>query len=154
MQPRNIQNQGPQGGNGFFLGGNDSPGFVHLGGEMLKHVDTPVEAMLGAVNGALSGAVIASGVSALVSIAGHGSQHGAGGKILENMITKKHLLPMLVGTTALATIGGIVRYSRAKNHNEWAERTFETVLDHQPQQSFAQKEETRRLEPAEQAVQR
>ena len=116
MNRRNQMQQGQQGN--MMIGGGESS-FVSA--EMLKQVSVPVEAMLGAVNGAISGAVVAGAVSAVVSFA-----HAAPGErflkqAASNLVkSDKHLWPVLAGTTALATLGGIVRYSRAVKHNEWS----------------------------------
>jgi hypothetical protein len=114
--------QGGSLGGGMIMGGGESSGFSYVGGERLKQVDTPVETLLGAANGAVSGALVSGAVSLAVT-AGKEGTHALLQKGMHN-ITGNHLLAVLAGTTALAGLGGLVRFSRARKHNEWSEKHY------------------------------
>ena len=114
----------------FGAGGGQGAGSSFVTGERLKEADTPVETLLGALNGTLMGGLISSGVSGLVTMANQPEgMKASSNKILKN-ITGKHLPAVLAGTAALAAVGGLVRYSRASKHNEWANKHYQ-FLEHQ-----------------------
>lgn len=111
---------------------------TYVSGEMLKQVDTPVETLLGGANGALSGAVIAAGFSALATYLYEDSKHGIGKTMLKN-VTGSHKWPVIAFTTAVASLGALVRFSRARNHNEWSDRHYSFL--EQQQKSHAERVE-------------
>ena len=69
-------------------------------------------------------------------------------RIFKN-ITGAHLFPVLAGTAAFAALGGLVRYSRAKKHNEWSKEHY-AFLEHQTEaKSHADKVDESRAESDE-----
>jgi len=111
----------PQNSNGGMILNADSGTVV--AGEQLKQVDTPVETLMGAANGAVSGALVSGAVSAAVTIGKEG--HGDLLQKAFRNITGNHLVAVLAGTAAFAVLGGLVRYSRAKMHNQWSEKHYD-----------------------------
>ncbi len=134
MSNRNIQQPGGRGGN-VIMGGGDSSGMAYVDAEMLKQVDVPVETLLGATNGAITGGILSAVVSGAVSF---GKSKGGKGTFLKEAVkditTAKggHLIPVLIGTSVLTALGGIVRCSRAKKHNEWSDRHYAFLTQQQP----------------------
>lgn len=119
----------PQSSNGNMIFGSGDTSYVSA--EMLKKVDTGVETLLGIANGVLSGAIISIVASTALTAA-----HMEGGQRLLKEAAKnwtgKHGLGVLLGTTALGTLGGIVRHSRAVKHNEWSERHYAHMEQQHP----------------------
>lgn len=128
-----YNNAPTQNGNMLIGSGGDSA-ISHVDGMQLKQVDVPVETVLGVASGALHGGILGALGSAVVTIGKEGSYD-----ILENTsrnLTKSHLLPVLAVTTAMGVMGGLVRWSRARKHNEWSEQHY---------QFMAQKYETNQM---------
>ena len=90
----------------------------------LKPVDVPVETLLGVANGAVSGAIYSSLASAAVTVAKEGTSRGTTLQNILRNITQGHLVGVACGTAAVAAISGVVRFSRARTHNQWREEHY------------------------------
>lgn len=112
----------PNGNNGNMVLGGSGDSTVTLGHE-LKRADTPIETLLGFSNGVITGGIVSSIISAGVTAAREGSAN-----LIQNTarnIIGSHLVGVLVGTTAIATVSAAVRFSRARMHNQWVDEHYQ-----------------------------
>ncbi len=151
---RNSAQQPNAGGMVF---GGDGAG-VHVMGEQLREVDTPIEALVGAANGIVHGAGIGAAVSAALTWAdtAHGEQ--VSGKQILNNIRSNHLGGIIGAALAFSAISGFVRYSRASKHNEWSQKHYDFLREQnsaepaESPKSFSEREETRKAIPANKEI--
>ncbi len=119
---------------------NDANGGTITMANELKPADVPVETMLGVANGAVTGALLSSAVSGVVTLAKEGRHD-----LLQNTasnITGSHLVGVICGTAAVAALSGMVRFSRARTHNQWREEHYDFLRGEQ--QNHAEKIEAAR----------
>lgn len=106
-----------------YLNTNAGDSTITIAAEM-KPVDVPVETLLGVANGAVTGAMFAGGASAAVTVAKEGMRPGATLQNIFRNIIGSHLVGVACGTAAIAALSGIVRFSRARTHNQWREEHY------------------------------
>ncbi|GEM_PF-3910127 len=133
---------------GMFFG-SDGAG-VQVMGEQLREVDAPIEGLVGAAASGVSSAVIAGIGSSIVTIAHMPEEQELTSRALISGL-KNHTAGIIATILAGATIGGLVRYSRAAKHNEWSQKHYDFMHDQQelkhdknPETSFAEKEHERK----------
>ena len=131
MNARNNNYHPPQ-GPGMIMGGGDGS---YVSAEKLKQVDTPVETLVGVVNGVVTGGALSAGVSALVT-AGGGQEPKELVKAITKNITHAHAWPIIGFTAIMGAMSGLVRFSRARMHNQWSDRHYD-FLAQQQQAGFA-----------------
>ena len=134
---RNINKSGIAPGDTIFGHPADGSNVSMVRGEALRHADPAVEGLLGAASGAISGGLLATAASAGVTWLKH--KPATTGKVIIKNITGNHLGYIGGAAAAMAALGSLVRYSRAHNHNVWAERHDRFMERQNRQQTFAER---------------
>lgn len=96
-------------------------------GERLIQADVPVETLLGVANGVVTGALVSTAISAAATMAQQGPE-----SLLQNTMRNvfgNHRAFVLAGTAVVAAISGLLRFSRARKHNEWSENHYNFLRD-------------------------
>lgn len=115
----------PQQNSNMILGAGDNGTMVS--GDRLMKADVPVEAMLGVANGVVTGAIVSAIGSAVIT----GAKAGTG-NLLQNTFTNivgAHKWGALATAAAIAGLSGLVRFSRARMHNQWSDTHYDFLRE-------------------------
>lgn len=113
-----------------YVSANAGDGTITIAAD-LKPVDVPVETLLGVANGAVTGAMFTGAASAAVTVAKEGLSHGSTLQNIFRNIIGSHLVGVACGTAAIAALSGVVRFSRARTHNQWREEHYDYLRNNQ-----------------------